>query len=282
MWSRLLPSATPRLRPGFPIPFRRHAAEDDAYTAALLAGCVIGIMLAWPMVLSEGARGRLLGTIETFAPAARVLAASEPRLPPQVEFAAPQVVHAAFESFPPASREISVAGIPERKDRPQQYVLAKRPETTAQSVVNHEAQAAASVRPAAESLPERLMLPEEAVPPVSAPVVEETATVELEIVFDINSSFLPPGAVVALKGLVSRLPADRPTQLTLQASVSDDGVKGARPGEAQRYNLWLAERRLERVATWLRQHAGADLAIEPGLREHDSSRRVVLSARHLP
>jgi hypothetical protein len=68
----------------------------------------------------------------------------------------------------------------------------------------------------------------------------------------------------------------------LQATVSDDRVKGATLKEAQRYNRWLAERRLERVASWLRQHARAELAIEPGFIDQDRSRRVTISARQLP
>jgi hypothetical protein len=266
---RLLPPLPSRPVQGLPIPFRRHAAEDDGYAAALLAGCVIGIMLAWPMVLSESARARLLGAVAAYPPVTAVVAASGSGRPAPAAFAAAATAG---------------SGMPARDERPQQYVLAKWPAPAVGSAGGSAARAAMPARPVAQPLPERLMLPEEVEPPLPAPApaVAETPAVELEIVFDINSSFLPPGAVAALEDVLGRLPVGGSASLALQASVSDDGVRGGRAGEAQRYNRWLAERRLERVAAWLREHARLDLAIEPGFREHDPSRRVLLSTRQLP
>ena len=187
----------------------------------------------------------------------------------------------ASEPHFPAPRTTPVKGIPDRHDRPKQYVLAVWPETTVRSVANPETVAAVVATPAAEPLPERLALAEEKIPEAQVPVGEESSAVGREIVFDINSSFLAPAALSALKRLGSELSGDRPYRLALQAAVSDDGVKGAKPKEAERYNRWLAERRLDRAAAWLRQHAQVELAIEPGFMEHDPSRRVTLSARQL-
>jgi hypothetical protein len=127
-----------------------------------------------------------------------------------------------------------------------------------------------------------LTLADEEAAVVAAPAQGEVFAVQLELVFDVNSSFLGPSAISALRGLVAGLPKGVPLQVALQAAVSDDGVKGAKPRDAERYNRWLAERRVDRVAVWLRQQARSELAIEPGFVAHDSSRRVTISARQAP
>ena len=262
MWSRLLPSAAPSLAPGFPIPLRRHAVDDNAYTAALLVGCLIGVGLAWGVILGEGGRRQILGAMARLDTSVSQVEASEPQLP-----------------VPGSTSDNGILG---RPSRPQQYELAMWPEITAQSVAIPKAAAPVVAKPVAVPLPERLVLAEEKIPAEPAPSGEGASAVDLEIVFDVNSSFLAPAAISALRGLVSELPDGGPYRLALQAAVSDDGVRGAKPKEAERYNRWLAERRLDRVATWLREHAELELAIEPGFIEHDPSRRVTLSARQVP
>ena len=111
MWSRLLPSAGAQPR-GFPIPLRRHAADDNAYTAALLVGCLIGVGLAWGVILGEGGRRQIMrrnGPPRYLGQSGRGLRAPAPvpGRPPTME-------------------------CPDRRpSRPQQYELAMWPEITA-------------------------------------------------------------------------------------------------------------------------------------------------------
>jgi hypothetical protein len=68
-------------------------------------------------------------------------------------------------------------------------------------------------------------------------------------------------------------------RVVLQAGVSaSDKVVGAStPEEARRYNRWLAERRVERVQTWLSENAaGADLVVEPKYLPGNEERTVVV------
>ena len=161
--------------------------------------------------------------------------------------------------------------------------LAMWPETTAQSVANPKAAAPVVATPVAVPLPERLVLAEEKIPAEPAPAGEEASRGGTGDRVRRQQQLSGAGARSRrCVGLVSELPGGRPYRLALQAAVSDDGVKGAKPREAERYNRWLAERRLDRVAAWLREHAEVELAIEPGFIEHDPSRRVTLSARQVP
>ncbi len=101
----------------------------------------------------------------------------------------------------------------------------------------------------------------------------------LEIVFDVNSSYLPKGAAAELRRFLDGLPAGGTVRLELVAAVGGGDVKGP-SGSGARYNRWLAERRLERVATWLRENAGRRrLEIDTGFVEDDPSRRVTIRLR---
>ena len=70
--------------------------------------------------------------------------------------------------------------------------------------------------------------------------------------------------------------------IELQATVSDDGAKGADATEARRYNRWLADRRLARVSDMLQQHAQVEFAVEQGYLLHDPTRRIIVHARPAP
>ncbi len=105
---------------------------------------------------------------------------------------------------------------------------------------------------------------------------------QLEIVFDLNSSWLPRGAVKDLGALLERLREGR-YALEIVTAVDNGPIKNGTPEDAARYNRWLAERRANRVAEWLRRRGdGVIAAIERRFREDDPSRKVVIRARRLP
>lgn len=105
---------------------------------------------------------------------------------------------------------------------------------------------------------------------------------EVEIVFDLNSSWLPHGAGRELARLLKRLEGGR-YALEIVAAVDNGPIKNGSPEDARRYNRWLAERRANRVAEWLRRRGDGVIAgIEQRFREDDPSRKVVIRARRLP
>jgi outer membrane protein OmpA-like peptidoglycan-associated protein len=108
----------------------------------------------------------------------------------------------------------------------------------------------------------------------------------LTVTFDVNSSYLPASLDGRLRRLAERLERGRRYEVELTASVGAGPVANAGDvGAAARYNRWLAERRLDRVAAFLRENAEADagaLAIERGFAADDSSRRVVVRVRPVP
>ena len=168
MWFHLPIFVHPRLVHSFPLPFRCQRADDNALTMALLAGCLIGLGFAWQVILSEEARGRILGRVAGMATSIDAVEASEPR---------PAVL--------PAKQ---VEGMPDLRSRPQQYHAASPPVAATRSAAKPRAVVPVLAKP----LPERLVLAEENTP--ADPVVTggEMRASQLEIVFDINSSFLGP------------------------------------------------------------------------------------------
>jgi outer membrane protein OmpA-like peptidoglycan-associated protein len=150
------------------------------------------------------------------------------------------------------------------------------------------ASAAAADSPAApESGPaaagQRLTEAETAVvaPEPSAGLAAEVES--LTVTFDVNSSYLPASLDGRLRRLAERLERGRRYEVELTASVGAGPVANAEdPDAAARYNAWLAERRLDRVATFLQDNAEADaLAIEREFAAGDPSRRVVVRVRPL-
>ena len=171
----------PRLVHSFPLPFRCQRADDNALTMALLAGCLIGLGLAWRVILGEVARGRILGAMARLATSVEAVEASEPQRLCPVD---------------PAKR---VEGMLGRPSRPQQYELAMWPEIAA-------TRSAAKPKAAAPSSPSLSCLSVWCWPKRRSRLSQRRPgrerRVELEIVFDINSSFLAPAAISALRGLV--------------------------------------------------------------------------------
>ena len=110
-----------------------------------------------------------------------------------------------------------------------------------------------------------------------------SAAPALAIPFDVNSSFFPSGAARELRGFLEGLPAAGPVEIELAAAVGTGSVRGASGEEAQRYNAWMAERRIERVTEWLEANAGnRQLKLKPRLVENDTSREVRLRAITTP
>lgn len=104
----------------------------------------------------------------------------------------------------------------------------------------------------------------------------------LEIVYDLNSSFLPAAAAQDLERLLAGLRPDRRYAIELAAAVNEEGVRGAKAADARRYNRWLAERRLERLTGWLKREPVLSSTVRGRLVEGDATRRVMVDVRELP
>lgn len=124
--------------------------------------------------------------------------------------------------------------------------------------------------PAAAALPAAAPLPA-AGPSVASPL----ATAEIR--FDSGSSFFPRGAERQLRRLLAGLPKRRSYRFELEAGIDAAAAPGTDPAEAERYNRWLAERRLTRVATWLERRAQArEVSVGRALKPEDRSPRLVI------
>ena len=104
----------------------------------------------------------------------------------------------------------------------------------------------------------------------------------LAITFAMNSSYFPADASRELRAFLDSLPSEGPLEIELSGAVGTSGVRGASGEEAQRYNAWMAERRIERVVEWLEKNAGGrQMTFTERLVEDDPSRQVRLRA-HAP
>lgn len=188
-----------------------------------------------------------------------------------------RVAAAPVASPVPAREAMAVAAGDE--ERPEERVEAVREDPLATASVG-------AVRPAPPASAEAAAEP---VPPaIDVAAVDDAATSTvpangaasaLVITFDVNSSFFPAGAVRELRRFLETLPADAPVGIELVGAVGTGEVRGASAEEAARYNAWMAERRLQRVAEWLDAHAGGRrLTVTERLVENDSSRKVRLRA----
>jgi hypothetical protein len=153
-----------------------------------------------------------------------------------------------------AAREAAAAAPP---TAPAGSLGATAPESEAPSV--------AAIEPAAAP---------PAVEPEPAPAPET-----LTITFDVNSSYLP-SLDGRLRDLASNLEPGRSYEVLLTGSVGAGDVEGQSAEEALRYNRWMAERRVDRVAEYLQKNAKVeDLSIKQDFAMNDPSRRVVVQVR---
>lgn len=138
--------------------------------------------------------------------------------------------------------------------------------------------------PAPAAVAEPATLPEPAAAPLplvkTEPPPEPAPAKTLTITFDVNSSYFPASLNGRLRQLATGLEDGQAYAVRLTGSVGTDPVENGGPADAAAYNRWIAERRLDRVADFLQDHAdGADLTIERSFVRKDSSRRVVVSIR---
>jgi hypothetical protein len=118
-----------------------------------------------------------------------------------------------------------------------------------------------------------------AIDPDTARVAGAAGAPALAITFEMNSSYFPAGVGRELRAFLDSLPTDGPVEIELLGAVGSSAVRGASGEEAQRYNAWMAERRIERVVEWLEQNAGSrQLTFAEKLVENDPSRQVRLRA----
>jgi len=113
-----------------------------------------------------------------------------------------------------------------------------------------------------------------AAPPAPAKVKNLTIT------FDANSSYFPADLGGNLKRLADRLQPGTAYAVEITGTVGGDA---ASQDEDARYDRWLAERRMNRVAGFLQKNAETErLEIKQAFAANDPSRRVVVEVRPLP
>ncbi len=118
-----------------------------------------------------------------------------------------------------------------------------------------------------------------AIDPDTARVAGAAGAPALAITFEMNSSYFPSGVGRELRAFLDSLPTDGTVEIELLGAVGSSAVRGASGEEAQRYNAWMAERRIERVVEWLEQNAGdRRLTFAERLIENDPSRQVRVRA----
>lgn len=118
--------------------------------------------------------------------------------------------------------------------------------------------------------------------PAAAPPAPAAEPETLTIVFDVNSSYLPASLDGRLRELAARLEPGRGYEVELVGSVGNGDIEGKSPEEALRYNRWMAERRVSRVAEFLQKNAKADeLTFRQDYALNDQSRQVLVEVRPL-
>ena len=122
--------------------------------------------------------------------------------------------------------------------------------------------AAAASPPGAS--PDAAAMPEPAAGPTVAEPAAKPAPAPpqtLTITFDVNSSYFPDSLNGRLRSLASGLKPDHAYAVELIGSIGNDPVANGDPEDAAAYNRWIAERRMIRIADFLRANAKA--AISP-------------------
>ncbi len=124
---------------------------------------------------------------------------------------------------------------------------------------------------------------EPAAAPPSQPVAAPAARAKpesLAIVFEVNSSYLPDNLDGRLHELAAQLEPGQGYRVNLVGSVGHPDVEGQSAEEALRYNRWMAERRMTRVAEYLQKNSKAEpLTIHQDFALNDPSRKVMVEVR---
>lgn len=210
----------------------------------------------------------------------RPIAQVQPTQPAQTAVAAPPAVAASTPVADPAP--VAAPATPTAPEEPVPPAIVAAPATS----VPEEAVplALAAPEPEADPPPAPVAVAEAPPPtPEPAPVDTTPADAAMAITFDINSSYFPKGTSRELKALAERLAADNAYEIVLEGTVSAEAVRSEGADEGHAYNRWIADRRMSRVADWLRQHTnGGGIEIKRAYVENDPSRRVTIRVRPLP
>ena len=95
------------------------------------------------------------------------------------------------------------------------------------------------------------------------------------IVFDVNSSWMTDKQRAPLDKLLTGLPASGNVNISLTAAVGAGDVNSKSRTEDEKYNRWMAERRIGRVQEYLQSKAGGrQLTFTSNYRTNDNSRAV--------
>jgi hypothetical protein len=242
-------------------------------------------------------------TSDDVEPLERLSAAEiEPIEPPVAETAAveqPEPIVVASPKEPAAVPEH-----PEAIDKPRELDFSAMETESLEMAVTRAEPAAAPQEEIPEDLVGEIAGDEVdgITPPPSEPSTIETASIEsetesidltpvianqsnsqeLEIIFAINSSYLPRGASGQIREMVRNL-EDRPYRAEIIATVGAGDVDGASPEEALKYNRWMAERRIGRVQEQIeRVIDGQGIPINEEYIDNDPSRKVVIRLQPLP
>lgn len=214
---------------------------------------------------------------------APVVAAAPPEPPATTATPATEPVAAAEAPVLPAppvaetpAPNLPVIGGPPAGDAAPAVAEAPAEAVPAQA----ETAAAEPLEPLAAPEPEAAITGSaEADTPPAAAADEST----MAITFDINSSYLPKGTSRELKALIAPMRGNRSYEIRLDGAVSSEHLRQPAADNGLAYNRWIAERRMTRVADWLRQHVnGGAVDIKQGFVENDDSRRVMIRVRPLP
>ena len=187
-----------------------------------------------------------------------------------------------------APRELRVAGAVAEPNVDAESPVAAEPSVASRSEPPaRDPLATAAVAPAAPATTPAAPTPDAAEPSIATAAIDlNTARVAgaagapaLAITFEMNSSYFPAGVGRELRAFLDSLPTEGPVEIELLGAVGSSAVRGASDEEAQRYNAWMAERRIERVVEWLEQNAGnRQITFAEKLVENDPSRQVRLRA----
>lgn len=156
----------------------------------------------------------------------------------------------AVELPPVATAELSPATAPATATAP-----TPAPAPTAQAAPEPVQKAALDPAPPAQSAP--------------------AASSGPKVVFDVNSSWLTPQLTGALDAILAGLSPGGAYDLTLTAAIGAGDVNSSNRAEDEKYNRWMAERRIAKVEGYLIENAdGRRLQFEPDFRVGDNSRAV--------